>query len=90
MKQSEREAWHEYYVKISQYERWRDFRGISSSCVSGMKRRVRGITDVDDKTALQQVIRAAEKLNVLVHEYAGRYCAMKPEKPLGRPYGVDI
>ena len=89
-RKAERQAWREYYIRISQYERWRDFWGMSSSLVNNMERRVRGITNVEDETSLQEVIRAAKELNALVQKYAGRYCAVKPEKPLGRPYGPDL
>ena len=89
-KDAERQAWREYYINISQYERWRDLQGMSSSLVRNMEHRVRGITDVEDYAYLQEVISTAKKLNALVQEHAGKYCARKPEKPLGRPYGSDL
>ncbi len=89
-RETERQAWRGYYIRISQYERWRDFRRMSSSLVNNMEHRVRGITDVEDETSLWEVIRVAKELNALVRKYAGQYCAVKPEKPLGRPYGPDL
>ena len=89
-RETERQAWREYYIRISQYERWRDFRSMSFYFVRNLKIRVRGISDVEDDSALQEVIRVAEGLNALVQEYAGKYCTVKPEKPLGCPYGPDL
>ena len=89
-REAERQAWREYYINVSQYERWRDLQGMSSSLVRNIEHRVRRITDVEDYAYLQEVISTAKKLNALVREHAGRYCAMKPEKPLGRSYGFDL
>ena len=89
-REAESRAWRKYYMRISQYERWRYFQRQSTSLVNDMERRVRGITDVEDESLFQEVIRAAKELNVLVQKYAGQYCTVKPEKPLGRPYGPDL
>ena len=89
-KKSEREAWQEYYVRISAYERWRDFKAMTSRLVGDMKRRVRGLDDTEDRAFVHEVIRESEKLNELVHMWAEKYCGKKPEKPSGRPYGYDL
>ena len=89
-KETERQAWREYYRNIGRYERWRDIRKMSFYFVRNLKDRVKGMSDMEDASSLQEVIRSAEELNELVEKYAVKYCALKPEKPLGRPYGPDM